>query len=87
MAVLDAVLPAGADLVADNTGAAAIHHLPVRSAAGLRSRSARALRATPSGRVSEGHLCRQRHTVVIAGRRPLDARYQKIHTPIEYLLL
>jgi len=69
MAVLDAVLPAGADLVADNTGAAAIHHLPVRSAAGLRSRSARALRATPSGRVSEGHLCRQRHTVVIAGRR------------------
>ena len=50
MAVLDGCVPDGADIVVDagNTGAAAIHYLPARAAAGSRSHSAWAAWATAS---------------------------------------
>jgi len=56
MAVLDGVLPDGTDIVVDagNTGAAAIHYLPVRRAADLRLRSAWVAWATASCRHRDG---------------------------------
>jgi acetolactate synthase I/II/III large subunit len=97
MVVLDSVLPDGTDIVVDagNTGAAAIHHLPVRRD----GRFAVALgmggmgysfgagigmafgRATTRGLSGPGH-----RTVVIAGDGAFFMHGMEVHTAVQYRL-
>jgi acetolactate synthase I/II/III large subunit len=86
MAVLDEVLPDGVDVVADagNTGAAAIHYLPVR-------RSGRFVVALGMGGMGYSFgaaigMCfaRRRRTVVIAGDGSFFMHGMELHTAIQY---
>jgi acetolactate synthase I/II/III large subunit len=99
MAVLDGVLPDGTDIVVDagNTGAAAIHHLPVRRD----GRFAVALgmggmgysfgagigmafgRSVNARTKSHGH---SRRTVVIAGDGAFFMHGMEVHTAVQYRL-
>jgi len=88
MTVLDATLPAGADVVVDagNTGAAAIHYLPVR-------RGGRFVAALGMGGMGYAFgagvgmaFGRRRRTVVIAGDGAFYMHGMEIHTAIEYRL-
>jgi acetolactate synthase-1/2/3 large subunit len=93
MIVLDRVLPDGTDIVVDagNTGAAAIHHLPVRRD----GRFAVALGMGGMGysfgagigmafaRANHGH---SRRTVVIAGDGAFFMHGMEVHTAVQYRL-
>ena len=88
MAVLDAALTAGADVVVDagNAGAAAIHYLPVR-------RDGRFVVALGMGGMGYAFgagvgmaFGRRRRTVVIAGDGAFYMHGMEIHTAIEYRL-
>ncbi|OBI73179.1 thiamine pyrophosphate-binding protein [Mycobacterium sp. E740] len=88
MAVLDASLPAGVDIVVDagNIGAAAIHHLPVR-------RHGRFIVALGMGGMGYSFgaaigmaFGRGRRTVVIAGDGSFFMHGMEIHTAREYRL-
>lgn len=88
MAVLDAALPAGADIVVDagNTGAAAIHYLPVRRG----GRFAVALGMGGMGYSFGAGIGmafgRARRTVVIAGDGAFFMHGMEIHTAVQYRL-
>jgi acetolactate synthase-1/2/3 large subunit len=86
MGVLDDVLPDGVDVVVDagNTGAAAIHHLPVR-------RSGRFVVALGMGGMGYSFgaaigtcFARRRRTVVIAGDGSFFMHGMELHTAIQY---
>ncbi|MGE2715715.1 thiamine pyrophosphate-binding protein [Mycolicibacterium litorale] len=88
MAVLDAALADDVDIVVDagNTGAAAIHHLPVR-------RDGRFLVALGMGGMGYSFgagigmaLHRRRRTVVIAGDGAFLMHGMEIHTAVQYRL-
>jgi acetolactate synthase I/II/III large subunit len=88
MAVLDDVLPAGVDIVVDagNTGAAAIHYLPVR-------RDGRFVVALGMGGMGYSFgagvgmaFGRRRRTVVIAGDGAFFMHGMEIHTALQYRL-
>jgi acetolactate synthase-1/2/3 large subunit len=88
MAVLDDVLPAGVDIVVDagNTGAAAIHYLPVR-------RGGRFVVALGMGGMGYSFgagvgmaFGRRRRTVVIAGDGAFFMHGMEIHTALQYRL-
>jgi acetolactate synthase-1/2/3 large subunit len=88
MGLLDDVLPDGVDVVVDagNTGAAAIHHLPVR-------RSGRFLVALGMGGMGYSFgaaigtcFARRRRTVVIAGDGSFFMHGLELHTAIQYRL-
>ncbi|GBE66881.1 acetolactate synthase [Mycobacterium sp. MFM001] len=88
MAVLDAALPAGADIVVDagNTGAAAIHYLPVR-------RDGRFAVALGMGGMGYSFgagigmaFGRGRRTVVIAGDGAFFMHGMEVHTAVQYRL-
>ncbi|CDO09790.1 thiamine pyrophosphate-binding protein [Mycolicibacterium cosmeticum] len=88
MAALDRALPDGADIVVDagNTGAAAIHHLPVR-------RGGRFVVALGMGGMGYSFgagigMCfgRRRRTVVIAGDGSFFMHGLELHTAIQYRL-
>ncbi len=88
MTVLDAALPDGVDVVVDagNTGAAAIHHLPVR-------RGGRFLVALGMGGMGYSFgagigmaFARGRRTVVIAGDGAFYMHGMEIHTALQYRL-
>lgn len=88
MSVLDAVLPAGTDIVVDagNIGAAAIHHLPAR-------RDGRFLVALGMGGMGYSFgagvgmtLHRRRPAVVIAGDGSFFMHGTEIHTALQYRL-
>ncbi|OHU84429.1 thiamine pyrophosphate-dependent enzyme, partial [Mycobacterium talmoniae] len=88
MTVLDRVLPAGTDIVVDagNTGAAALHHLPVR-------RDGRFLVALGMGGMGYSFgagigmaFGRGRRTVVIAGDGAFYMHGMEIHTALQYRL-
>lgn len=88
MAVLDAALPAGADIVVDagNTGAAAIHYLPVRRG----GRFAVALGMGGMGYSFGAGIGmafgRSRRTVVIAGDGAFFMHGMEVHTAVQYRL-
>jgi acetolactate synthase-1/2/3 large subunit len=99
MTVLDQVLPDGVDIVVDagNTGAAAIHYLPVRRggrfvvALGMGGMGysfgagiGMAVAATSSRAKRNGH--RRRRTVVIAGDGAFFMHGMEIHTALQYRL-
>jgi acetolactate synthase I/II/III large subunit len=88
MAVLDDVLPTGVDIVVDagNTGAAAIHYLPVR-------RDGRFVVALGMGGMGYSFgagvgmaFGRRRRTVVIAGDGAFFMHGMEIHTALQYRL-
>ena len=88
MAVLDAALPDGADIVVDagNIGASAIHHLPVR-------RGGRFVVALGMGGMGYSFgagigvaMGRRRRTVVIAGDGSFYMHGMEIHTAVQYRL-
>jgi acetolactate synthase I/II/III large subunit len=88
MAVLDDALPAGVDIVVDagNTGAAAIHYLPVR-------RDGRFVVALGMGGMGYSFgagvgmaFGRRRRTVVIAGDGAFFMHGMEIHTALQYRL-
>lgn len=88
MAALDKVLPDGADIVVDagNTGAAAIHYLPVR-------RGGRFVVALGMGGMGYSFgagigMCfaRDRRTVIIAGDGSFFMHGMELHTAIQYRL-
>lgn len=88
MAVLDAALPAGVDIVVDagNTGAAAIHYLPVR-------RDGRFAVALGMGGMGYSFgagigmaFSRGRRTVVIAGDGAFFMHGMEVHTAVQYRL-
>jgi acetolactate synthase-1/2/3 large subunit len=88
MAVLDAALPDGADVVVDagNTGASAIHHLPAR-------RDGRFVVALGMGGMGYSFgagigvtVRRRRRTVVIAGDGSFLMHGMEIHTALQYRL-
>jgi acetolactate synthase I/II/III large subunit len=88
MTALDAALPDGVDIVVDagNTGAAAIHHLPVR-------RAGRFVVALGMGGMGYSFgagigmaFGRRRRTVVIAGDGAFFMHGMEIHTAIQYRL-
>jgi acetolactate synthase-1/2/3 large subunit len=88
MAALDRALPDGADIVVDagNTGAAAIHHLPVR-------RGGRFVVALGMGGMGYSFgagigMCfgRGRRTVIIAGDGSFFMHGLELHTAIQYRL-
>jgi acetolactate synthase-1/2/3 large subunit len=88
MTVLDAALPDGVDVVVDagNTGAAAIHHLPVR-------RSGRFVVALGMGGMGYSFgagigmaFGRQRRTVVVAGDGAFFMHGMEVHTAVQYRL-
>ncbi|ORW02529.1 thiamine pyrophosphate-binding protein [Mycobacterium kyorinense] len=88
MAVLDAALPAGVDIVVDagNTGAAAIHYLPVR-------RDGRFAVALGMGGMGYSFgagigmaFGRGRRTVVIAGDGAFFMHGMEVHTAVQYRL-
>ena len=88
MTVLDAALPAGVDVVVDagNTGAAAIHHLPVR-------RSGRFVVALGMGGMGYSFgagigmaFARGRRTIVVAGDGAFYMHGLELHTAIQYRL-
>ena len=88
MAVLDAALPDGVDIVVDagNIGASAIHHLPAR-------RDGRFIVALGMGGMGYSFgagvgvaLGRRRRTVVIAGDGSFFMHGMEIHTALQYRL-
>ncbi|HZA08726.1 thiamine pyrophosphate-binding protein [Mycobacterium sp.] len=88
MAVIDAALPDGVDVVVDagNVGAAAIHHLPVR-------RDGRFVVALGMGGMGYAFgggvgmaFARGRRTVVIAGDGSFYMHGMEIHTALQYRL-
>ena len=88
MTVLDGALPDGVDVVVDagNTGAAAIHHLPVR-------RSGRFVVALGMGGMGYSFgagigmaFGRQRRTVVVAGDGAFFMHGMEVHTAVQYRL-
>jgi acetolactate synthase-1/2/3 large subunit len=88
MSVLDTVLPDGADIVVDagNTGAAAIHYLPVR-------RGGRFVVALGMGGMGYSFgaglgmaFGRHRRTIVIAGDGAFYMHGMEMHTAVEYRL-
>ena len=88
MAVLDAALPDGVDIVVDagNIGASAIHHLPVR-------RDGRFIVALGMGGMGYSFgagvgmaFGRRRRTVVIAGDGSFFMHGMEIHTALQYRL-
>jgi acetolactate synthase-1/2/3 large subunit len=88
MAMLDAALPDGADIVVDagNIGASAIHHLPVR-------RDGRFIVALGMGGMGYSFgagvgmaLGRRRRTIVIAGDGSFFMHGMEIHTALQYRL-
>ena len=88
MAVLDAALPEGVDIVVDagNIGASAIHHLPVR-------RDGRFIVALGMGGMGYSFgagvgmaFGRRRRTVVIAGDGSFFMHGMEIHTALQYRL-
>ncbi len=88
MDALDAVLPDGADIVVDagNTGAAAIHHLPVR-------RDGRFVVALGMGGMGYSFgaaigiaFARRRRTVVVAGDGAFFMHGLEMHTAVQYRL-
>ena len=88
IAVLDDVLPDDADIVVDagNTGAAAIHHLPVR-------RAGRFVVALGMGGMGYSFgagigmaFARRRRTVVVAGDGHSSCTAWRLHTAIQYRL-
>jgi len=91
--VLDHVLPDGTDIVVDagNTGAAAIHHLPVRRdgrfavalGMGGMGYSFGAGIGMAFGRANDGH---SRRTVVIAGDGAFFMHGMEVHTAVQYRL-
>jgi acetolactate synthase I/II/III large subunit len=93
MIVLDRVLPDGTDIVVDagNTGAAAIHHLPVRRdgrfavalGMGGMGYSFGAGIGMAFGRANDGH---SRRTVVIAGDGAFFMHGMEVHTAVQYRL-
>ncbi|HWF71651.1 MAG TPA: thiamine pyrophosphate-binding protein [Mycobacterium sp.] len=93
MVVLDHVLPDGADIVVDagNTGAAAIHHLPVRRdgrfavalGMGGMGYSFGAGIGMAFGRANDGP---GRRTVVIAGDGAFFMHGMEVHTAVQYRL-
>ena len=93
MVVLDRVLPDGADIVVDagNTGAAAIHHLPVRRdgrfavalGMGGMGYSFGAGIGMAFGRANDGP---SRRTVVIAGDGAFFMHGMEVHTAVQYRL-
>jgi acetolactate synthase-1/2/3 large subunit len=93
MIVLDRVLPDGTDIVVDagNTGAAAIHHLPVRRdgryavalGMGGMGYSFGAGIGMAFGRANDGH---NRRTVVIAGDGAFFMHGMEVHTAVQYRL-
>ncbi|OBH29442.1 acetolactate synthase [Mycobacterium sp. E342] len=94
MAVLDRVLPDGADIVVDagNTGAAAIHHLPARrggrfvAALGMGGMgySFGAAIGMAFGRAAGGRAAGR--TVVIAGDGAFFMHGLEVHTAVQYAL-
>jgi acetolactate synthase-1/2/3 large subunit len=93
MIVLDRVLPDGTDIVVDagNTGAAAIHYLPVRRdgrfavalGMGGMGYSFGAGIGMALGRANDGH---SRRTVVIAGDGAFFMHGMEVHTAVQYRL-
>ena len=93
MVVLDRVLPDGTDIVVDagNTGAAAIHYLPVRREGrfavalgmGGMGYSFGAGIGMAFGRANDGH---SRRTVVIAGDGAFFMHGMEVHTAVQYRL-
>ena len=93
MVVLDRVLPDGTDIVVDagNTGAAAIHHLPVRRdgrfavalGMGGMGYSFGAGIGMAFGRANDGH---SRRTVMIAGDGAFFMHGMEVHTAVQYRL-
>ena len=88
MTVLDAALPDGVDVVVDagNTGAAAIHHLPVR-------RAGRFVVALGMGGMGYSFgagigmaFARGRRTVIVAGDGSFFMHGMEVHTAIQYRL-
>jgi acetolactate synthase-1/2/3 large subunit len=86
MAALDRTLPDGADIVVDagNTGAAAIHHLPVR-------RDGRFVVALGMGGMGYSFgaglgmaFARGRRTVVVAGDGAFFMHGMEVHTAVQY---
>jgi acetolactate synthase I/II/III large subunit len=93
MIVLDRMLPDGTDIVVDagNTGAAAIHYLPVRRdgrfavalGMGGMGYSFGAGIGMAFGRANDGH---SRRTVVIAGDGAFFMHGMEVHTAVQYRL-
>ncbi|MGH3643969.1 MAG: thiamine pyrophosphate-binding protein [Mycobacterium sp.] len=86
MSVLDAALPDGVDVVVDagNTGASAIHHLPVR-------RAGRFVVALGMGGMGYSFgagigmaFARKRRTVIVAGDGSFFMHGMELHTAIQY---
>jgi acetolactate synthase-1/2/3 large subunit len=86
MTVLDAALPDGVDVVVDagNTGASAIHHLPVR-------RAGRFVVALGMGGMGYSFgagigmaFARRRRTVIVAGDGSFFMHGMELHTAIQY---
>ncbi|MGC2654983.1 MAG: thiamine pyrophosphate-binding protein [Mycobacterium sp.] len=88
MAVLDAVLPDGADIVVDagNTGAAAIHHLPVRHAGRFVVALGMGGMGYSFGAGIGMAFARRRRTVVIAGDGAFYMHGMEVHTAVQYRL-
>ncbi|MGA8126175.1 MAG: thiamine pyrophosphate-binding protein [Mycobacterium sp.] len=94
MVVLDRVLPDGTDIVVDagNTGAAAIHHLPVRrdgrfavalGMGGMGYSFGAGIGMTFGRAMRDGH---SRRTVVIAGDGAFFMHGMEVHTAVQYRL-
>ena len=88
MAVLDEVLPDGADVVVDagNSGAAAIHHLPVRGDGRFVVALGMGGMGYSFGAATGICFARRRRTVVIAGDGSFFMHGMEIHTAIQYEL-
>lgn len=94
LSVLDRVLPDGVDIVVDagNTGAAAIHHLPVRRGGrfavalgmGGMGYSFGAAIGMAFGRAADSRFSRR--TVVIAGDGAFFMHGMEVHTAVQYRL-
>jgi acetolactate synthase I/II/III large subunit len=88
MTVLDHALPDGVDIVVDagNTGAAAIHHLPVRRGGRFSVALGMGGMGYSFGAGVGMAFARRRRTVVIAGDGAFFMHGLEVHTAIEYRL-
>ncbi|MGA8327716.1 MAG: thiamine pyrophosphate-dependent enzyme, partial [Mycobacterium sp.] len=97
MTVLDRVLPDGTDIVVDagNTGAAAVHYLPVRrdgrfavalGMGGMGYSFGAGIGMTFGRAMNRGHSGPSRRTVVIAGDGAFFMHGMEVHTAVQYRL-
>ncbi len=88
MAALDAALPDGVDIVVDagNSGAAAIHHLPVRRAGRFVVALGMGGMGYSFGAAIGMAFARRRRTVIVAGDGSFFMHGLELHTAIQYRL-